>query len=91
MAAEVTKIRIDFDADMYTFRPLADEDVSWTQRAAEPATIEIDQEIVDEYNRRLNSFLEINSKFEQLYRIQRGLTPYKNVEIPQHALLRLEK
>jgi len=66
-----------------------DEGWSWSigQRLGCTETIEIDEELVREYNMLSRHWYDLQGRLEQLYRVQEGLKPWTQPEIPEHVRL----
>lgn len=52
-----------------------------------PFSLEVEQSLIDEYQAAAIAYFSVLDKFEQLFLIQEGLTPFNNIPIPPHKVL----
>lgn len=65
-----------------------DEDLKEFVRKKETPSMEVPPELLAEYLEASQRYFAINKKLEQLYRIQEGLEPWPEQEIPVYNLIK---
>lgn len=84
----MTKIRIEMD-ESFRWWPVTEEENQWrTGGRVFVPTFEIDETFLAKYRALHREYQDLQEQFEQLYRIERGLDPWPNVEIPNHTTLK---
>ena len=76
----MVKVRIDMDEGWYW--SVATK-AGW--RFDRTETMEVDEELVNEYNALSEQWYKLQDRLEQLYRAQEGLKPWVQPEIPEHV------
>lgn len=86
---EPAKVQIYVDLDEgFTFYPVYQGSVhhhDWMVR--KPFKLEVSQELIDEFEAAAKAYGDVREKFEQLYRVQEGLTPWESSPVPEHKVL----
>ena len=80
----MVKARIDMD-DGFTWSPTTKN--CGIFRFDQTETMEIDEALVNEFNSLVDKWYNLQWKLEQLYRVQEGLVPWVQPEIPEHVRL----
>lgn len=80
------QVRIDMDAVniFWLLDPGSQRHFGTTQL---PASLEISQNLYDEYKEVAKRFFELNEQLEQLYRVQQNMTPWQVPPVPDHRII----
>lgn len=62
--------------------------VTFTNIERKQARIAVPQALLDEYTEAQQRWRQVQEKLEQLYRVQEGLQPWNEPEVPTHEVLR---
>lgn len=80
------KVYIEIDSDMFVFFPI-DEEHYLREYYSKPMTMEISEELFNEYYSKYRAFRDVQRQVEQLFRIQEGKTVHPDDPIPDYKLL----
>jgi hypothetical protein len=80
-----TKVKICMDCSWsFWFQRDDAEHKMWPD---ELPTLEVDEQLVAEFERISGLYFDMKGKIEQLYRVQEGLKPFETPEIPKCMLI----